>query len=561
MAHSGVCKRLRTRAAREDFYSRKGAVWLFATLLMGITPSVSAQYGSTGIGPPGGGLRPGDPAPQQSTDPTKPQAAGRDQRSWEIVPTLLVTETYTDNVRLRPSGSERSDWVTELRPGVSIVGRGARLRFDATYAANVVNRIQEGSNDVVHYLNARADAELVQKLLFVDARASVTQQNVSLLGPQAESDISDTGNRTSVRTVLISPYLRRDFGTNAQGEARLTSSSVTSSGGFASLIDSESNRIDLKLASGPAFKLLTWNVAYNKERIDYTETNQSIDQEKIQASGKRLITPELGLLATVGYEENDYGVAGPSAKGRFWSVGPEWTPTPRTRLAATTGRRYFGPSYSLDFSHRTRLTTWRVEYSEDVTTTRGQFLVPTNVDTATFLDALFLSSIPDPIIRQAVIQSFITQFGLPPSLTVPLNVLTTTPFIVKRLRASFGVQGVRNTVLANIFTEDRQADTTGVQGTGDFALTPNVKQAGASVLWTLRITPQTSTNVSVGYTISDFPGLAREDKLTYIRLGLTKQFQPKLTGTLSFRRLQNESNQAGGGYRENAVSAALAMRF
>ena len=555
MARSGSRQSLRIGdAASEGFHHPKPAVWLFAAVLLGLTPSVYAQYG-TGIGPPGGGIRPPDPA----VDPSKPEAPGRSQRTWEIVPTLTVEETYTDNVRLSPTGSERADWVTRLRPGVSITGTGARLRFNATYAAEVIYRAQEGSHDLLHYLDASGEAELVEKLLFVDARASISQQNVSLLGPQAGSNISDTGNRTTVRTFLVSPYLKRDFGTTAQGEARLTSSSVTTSGGTSSLIDSESNRVDLRLTSGPAFKLLTWNVAYNKERIDYTQSNQSIDLEKVAASGKHLITPYLGLQATIGYEENDYSSS--QAKGKFWNVGPEWTPTPRTRLAATMGRRYFGPSHSLDFSHRTRLTTWRIEYSKDVTTTRGQFLVPTSVSTAAFLDTLFLSSIPDPIIRAAVIQSFITQFGLPASLTIPLNFVTTTPFIVERLQASFGIQGVRNTVLANVFMEDRQTAATGFQSAGDFSLTPNIKQTGGSVLWTLRITPQTSSTATIGYITSDFPGLNREDKLTHITLALTKQFQPKLTGTLSYRRLHNESNIVGGGYTENAITAAISMRF
>jgi uncharacterized protein (PEP-CTERM system associated) len=183
------------------------------------------------------------------------------------------------------------------------------------------------------------------------------------------------------------------------------------------------------------------------------------------------------------------------------------------------------------------------------------------VETAGFLDTLFLSAIPDPLLRQTVVQNFITQNGLPENLVVPVNFITTTPFIVKRLRASFGIRGVRNTMLANVFTEDREAVATGLPGAGDFSQTPNTKQVGTSLLWTLRITGQTTSNASVGYTQSDFPSLAREDKLTYLRLGLTKQFQPKLTGTLSYRRLHNESDQPGAGYTENAVSAVLGMRF
>lgn len=525
-------------------------------MLVLITFPASAQYGPTVPGTLGSGSRPAQLAPL----PTGTDTPGRGQRSWEIIPTLSLDETYTDNVRLGPPGSERGDWVTRLSPGVSVNGRGARLRFNATYSANTVYRAQEGSNDLFHNLNANGDAELVQQLLFVDTRATVSQANVSVLGPQAESNVNNNANRTTVRTFFLSPYLRHDFGNDAQGEARLTYSTVES-GSAGNATNSASNRIDTRLFSGPAYKLFTWNLAYSKEHIDYSTTTQSIDTERVSAYGRRLITPNLGLQATVGYEDNNYGISATPSKGAFWSVGPEWTPTPRTRLAATTGRHYYGPSHSLDFSHRTRLTTWSISYKEETTTTRGQFLVPSTVDTAGYLDTLFLSRIPDPVARQTAVQNFMNQTGLPASMAVPLNFFSTTAFLMKSWQASFGIQGVRNTVLANVFTIDREAVAANQFGAGDFGLTSSTRQTGTSLLWSSRITEQTTSNSTIGYTLSEIPGLAREDKTTYIRLGLTKQFQPKLTGTLSYRRLHNESNQAASGYTENALSALLNMRF
>src|SRR4030095_16554526 len=101
-----------------------------------------------------------------------------------------------------------------------------------------------------------------------------------------------------------------DFGSAAQGEARYSFSTLNSgSTGGANFSNSDSNRIDARLSSGPAYKLQTWNLTYSKEHIDYTETNQSIDTEMVSAYGRRLITPTLGLQATVGYENNDYGIA------------------------------------------------------------------------------------------------------------------------------------------------------------------------------------------------------------------------------------------------------------
>ena len=75
------------------------------------------------------------------------------------------------------------------------------------------------------------------------------------------------------------------------------------------------------------------------------------------------------------------------------------------------------------------------------------------------------------------------------------------------------------------------------------------------------MTAQTTSNVGVGYSRNETPGLGREDDLTFIRLNLTRQFQPRVSGSLNFRRLKNDSNQGGAGYTENAVSAVLGMRF
>lgn len=481
---------------------------------------------------------------------------------WDIVPTLIAEETYTDNVRLAPAGSERGDFVTRLRPGVSIIGSGPRLRLSAAFAAEALYSVRTGNTAINPQLNAGGNAELVQQLLFVDASASISQQNISLLGPQADSNVNDTGNRTTVKSFLVSPYLRHAFGTVAEGEARLRYSTVSSDAASSSLSNSQATGLGLRLASGPSFKLYTWNIAYNTDTIYYTDS-QDVTTQRISATGTRLITPQVTVVSTVGYEESDYLTLGPAPKGTFWNAGLDWTPTPRTRVAATTGKRYFGKTYTFDFSHRTRLTVWSANYSEDVTTAREQVLVPTTVDTAGFLDTLFLSRFPDPALRQQAVRDFIARNGLPPSLTVPLNFFTNQIFLDKRWQASVGILGVRNTVFANVFRSTRTPEdiSAASPASGDFAATSGVEQTGASVNWNWRLSPRTASNVDVGYTRSDFSGIGREDSLKFIRFTLTHQFQPKLSGSLNYHRLQNDSSQSGAGYTENAVSAALNMRF
>jgi uncharacterized protein (PEP-CTERM system associated) len=46
-----------------------------------------------------------------------------------------------------------------------------------------------------------------------------------------------------------------------------------------------------------------------------------------------------------------------------------------------------------------------------------------------------------------------------------------------------------------------------------------------------------------------------------VQLAVIRQFQPKMSGSLNYRGLRNESNVIGAGYTENAISAALRLRF
>ena len=133
---------------------------------------------------------------------------------------------------------------------------------------------------------------------------------------------------------------------------------------------------------------------------------------------------------------------------------------------------------------------------------------------------------------------------------------------MKRWDITAGLQGLRHTVLGNLFgqTEDALSASAAI-ASGDFASSTNVKQSGASATWSWRITPFDSSNFTVSYARSETPGLGREDNQKYQSLSLLHQFDPKMIGSLNFRRLQNDSNQAGAGYTENAVSANLQIRF
>ncbi|MDD5404046.1 MAG: TIGR03016 family PEP-CTERM system-associated outer membrane protein [Sulfuricella sp.] len=488
---------------------------------------------------------------------------------WTIVPSLDLKETYSDNITLAPRGYEQSDFVTQVIPGISLTGTGPRLRVNARYAMQNLFYAQESNrNTINHMLNANANAELVDNLLFMDGLASISQQNISLTGPQAADNVNVTGNRTEVKTYSLSPYLRHSFGNTASSELRYTHSAVSS--GVGGLADSQTDRINLGINSGSAFRTVGWGLNYSNQKTAYDNSAstliQSRDNEVISGNLRYMVTSRFSLKATGGYEKNDYISIGTKPEGSFWSGGFSWTPGPLTSIDASAGKRFFGNTYSLAASHRTRLTAWNIAYNEDITSTQSQFLLPPTIDTSGFLNQLWAATIPDPVARQQIVDSFIQANGLPLSLAESLNYLTNRLFLQKSLRASVALTGARNTLVLSLFNTSRNAQTAQAQdsilfGSSNLALSDKTRQVGGNALWNWRLGPRTSANINAGYTRMSYPELDRTDNDKTLRFSLVRQIQPKLSGAVELRRLQRDSSQSIGTYRENAVTASLHMSF
>jgi uncharacterized protein (PEP-CTERM system associated) len=481
---------------------------------------------------------------------------------WEIVPSLAVAETYTDNLSLATDDLKRDEWVTQVTPGIALEATGDRVQLKLQYAPELVYYARDRAEDqVLQRGSALGKVELAKKLFFVEAGGKTDQYNVSLLGPISSSSANATQNRTTVSNYFFSPYLQHEFGSAAKAEAKYTYSTWRSDEA-ATLRDSVADRVDLRLESGPAFRRLTWKLEYFLEETDY-ESGQEALGEMFSAKARWALAAALGLLGEGGYENYESGTIAPAAEGSFWKLGAEWTPTPRTRLAAIGGERFYGNTYDLDFSHRTRLTAWSARYTESVTSTRADFALPATASTASYLDTLFQSSIPDSSAREQAVQEFIARTGLPASLAEPVNFFTNQQYIAKRWQASVGILGVRNVIVLNAFRETREPVISGslLPATGDFAVSDTVTQTGAGVAWNLRVSPVTAFNAGGGYSRNEFLDTGRVDDLGYATLGLTRQFRPKLTGALAYRWRRNDSNLAGSSYEENAVTATLKMTF
>ncbi len=478
---------------------------------------------------------------------------------WTVTPNLTLSERYTDNVNLAPSGQSReSDFITEVRPGVQFSKEGARLRVRANYSLQSLTYLNNSNNNAInHQLNAAANAELLKDFLFLDANTAISQQNINALGPVGFGNTNATNNLTTVGTYSISPYVQKRFGNFADGMYRVSTSGVYyNSQGISNTV---TNSMSGSLTSGPSFNDLFWGLNYSYSQ----NKNQSVPDTKFERASATLgyaLTRKFRVNATAGVERNNYVILNSgSTDGSFWNAGFSWTPTSRTSVAATYGRRYFGNTYSFDLSERTRHTTWRAGYSEDLTTSSatslsyallggyyvcqvipaGYSYFPATGSPTGFVVAIPLGS-PVPADCQ------LAAAAVTPNLSLVNEV-----YILKNFTAGVGVNVGKSNYNVGVYRMRRDLQTSGTYD----------QSSGINAGWNWRFAPFTTVSLTGNLTRFDVPSSNRKDNLWSVSGGVTHQFQPKLNGSVFIRHQARSSNLPGNDFTENSITALVNMTF
>lgn len=516
----------------------------------GLSQQPQLQFGSPQVA---------QPQAMQGRD-GQPEAA--EPGGWRIIPRLSLRETISDNVRLRPEGDERADFITQINPGVLLTGRARRYDVSVDYTMN--NLIYAELSELTrtrHQLNARATAELVENLFFVDGRALMFQQNASMFGPQAIDNVNATGNRADIKVYTVSPYLRHRFQDFASTELRYTHSIVESDA--VALRNSQRDGFQAGLNSGDSFRTLQWGLNYSNQMIHFDRTGRNVEMERSAANLRYMVTSQFGLTATGGYERNSFISIRGGTSSPTWTAGFTWEPSPRTSIIANAGQRFFGDTYFALARHRTRLTAWDASYIEDITTFNQQAGLG-GINTAGSLNQLLNPNVnPANILPNT---QFLLGQGIPGDV---LNFLTNRLFLQKLMQASVAINGASNTVVFRIFNMSRQAYSSeeadlDLVGAENQALLRHTRQTGANALWSYRISQLTRAHLSGQYAKFHFLSTDRVDDLRIIRLSLTRQLrqaQPNLHGMVELRHNERDSNLAGADYRENAITASVNMSF
>jgi uncharacterized protein (PEP-CTERM system associated) len=471
------------------------------------------------------------------------QTAGAGE--WRIRPSFSAGQRYSDNINAAPSGAERDEFITTLNSGIAMQGRGARVRLDANYNSQRYYFMKDtrADNDT-HFLTSNLNTEVVENLFFFDARASMAPTVVSNFGRITNQNyiIADQ-NRADVLTYTFTPRLRHRFGsfanatlsksfnnTTAQRQNDPLNTSLQGSG--------SGTNLQGRLTSGRDFGRFNWGLDYSERTFTTDLGREDSTLRRTRLQGGYRLNRQWRLNGTVGQENNDFIGNNQQGSRANWSLGATWTPSPRTRIDGSWGRRAFGNTRNFDFSHRHRRINLRGRYTEDFRTT-AEILqtqqVYTNVDE-------FGRPLTTPFDPANLADPFLPNTNLG---------LTNDVFVSRRLQADIGYRYRLNSFTLGFFRAEQESGRT--QATEE--------AVGTNFNWSRPLGRRTQWSLNISH--QDRSGNAGQESVRslFISPRITHRLGQHVNTALGYSYGENTSDRGTADYRENAVFVTLGYAF
>lgn len=479
------------------------------------------------------------------------------QPALRVEPRVSVTMTATDNLNLKPTAKDAA-LITTIAPGITVSSRSARAVASLDYSLSGVlyTKSDQGSTHQ-NALNARLSLEAIENWLFIETRATISQQAISAFGTQTPNNQLVNANRTEVANVSVSPSVRGSIAGVAsyQLSANLTETRAKDSVAG----DNRDQNLSLRLAGlGGAQRLLNWSLSGSAQRTQprlgrETLSSSALAGLQVQAS------PELRFDLSAGGERNDY-VSTDRATDATYSARATWAPSLRTTAVADWQRHSYGNTHTLSFEHRMARSVVRLLDTQSVVGggNVGAAGVRSNYD---LLFLQFASIEPDPVKRDTLVNNFLLNNGLSPNALATSGFLTNSPTLTRRQEISMSLEGLRTTVTAVLSrTNNRRLDTQApANAADDLTQFGNVVQQGLSLNLSHRLTPSSSLGMTASSqrSRSDQAGQATDLK------SLTANWSGRLgaRSTVQFGARTTHFDGQLQSYRENAVFANLVQQF
>lgn len=282
-----------------------------------------------------------------------------------FIPSVSVSESYSDNISLAPAGDEQGEFVTEISPAFTLQMTGNRFNANVAYSLQDLRYLKESDrNRTFSQLSANSTAEIVDDSFFFDVYANRNQQIVDADQPVSNNNIAITGNRVDVTNYSFSPYYNHTFSNFLEALVSYTYSDVDFRSD--SITDSVLNGTQVKLNSPTNTIGMVWGLDYSKQSSDYESGSNTEFTQGSLSLGYRF-TSRMFLSASSGKEENTFSQnASQNINSSFWNVDIEWQVGARNSISIGYGDRYFGNTERFVWQHSGQRLNFRIEYDEKI---------------------------------------------------------------------------------------------------------------------------------------------------------------------------------------------------
>ena len=489
------------------------------------------------------------------------QGAGGGNGAGAIQPRIGISQSWTDNLRLSDHDKDAA-LITTVTPGISIVKNSGAIRGSLDYSLSGVTYLKtDYATQVQNSLSANAQAEIIPRTLFLDAQASIGQQNASAFGLQAAPTLGSQGsvstldnpNRRETGTLNVSPALRSQLGGIASVDLR-GNFSITEVRGSA-LGDSRSTGGSMRVTQlNPG--VIGWYLQANTQQV---RPKSALSNRYSSVTGGLTYKPNADwqFSGNAGKERNDYvSSSAGQQNGLTGGLTAEWSPTPRTHVNGNWQRHGFGNSHGLSFEHRMRNSVWRLSDSRNVTVgnTGASGGVRTNYD---LFFLLYASVEPDPIKRDELVRNQLAALGLAPDAQAAVGFLSTGPSQLHTQLLGFTLQGVRSNITANISRSvtSRLGNNT---NQGDLGSNASIEQRSYSLSGSYQLSPISGLTFTASRQETLGDSSARRTQLTSMMASWNGRLGSRISVQLGARHSRFEGATS---YAENAAFATLTQQF
>lgn len=495
---------------------------------------------------------------------------------WQFDPSLGLTETYTDNIELNRI-DKQSSLVSQFVIGADASFSSKKLQFSFAGTETLARYSHDSEiNDDYQTLQANAAYSIWQDKLKIIANSSIT--NVSR--NESDNSLADLVSGDTVQQINYSGGLQYN---TANSDYALSTSLIYSqtnteddigeNNGYSVLINSN---------NGNAARFIFWQIDgsfSNRENDGFTSENYNLET-KLGLITPYKLTPFIRL-----YNEKVTGTLVGSNPDAIPSWGPglryqvakhfiidlsynyirdddktsddyvaaniDWQPSSRTSLKASYSKRFFGNSYELDFSHRTRHITNSISYHETIEVfDRNNYLEVNNViwcpSSATSVDeCLPLGEEPNDSSEYTTVP--VTSLELAVDNEFSLN---------RRLTWQSQLVLARTTFTLDLSNRERESLNTGI--------TDDYLEARFTI--TRRISTRSDVTVYVNYNESVFDknkadGPRQEDIYKTLSATYKRSLASSFNAFLALQYLDRQSNFERYTYNEARASINLTKDF